>query len=112
MPAGRRRLRAIISVGLALALLGALVFALRLGLLLLGAGPVAPSPPVERWMTPRYVARQFDVPAEFVARTLGIDPRDSRHRSIAAIARARGESAEALAARLATAIAERAGEGR
>jgi len=111
-PFNRRRLRRLAAGGLALALLASLVFALRLGLLLIDPGPAPPSPSVEGWMTPRYVARQFDVSPQFVARTLGIDPRHPQHRSIAAIARARNESPDALAARLAAAIAARAGEAR
>ena len=51
----------------------------------------------EHWMTPRYVARSWDMPPDRVAEALGLDPETHpRRQTLAAIAEARGVPVEVL----------------
>lgn len=57
------------------------------------------------WMTPRYVARSWDVPPAVVAEAIGVTmERSRRPQTLEDIAEARGETVEALAARIDAAI--------
>ncbi|WP_157966215.1 hypothetical protein [Oceanibium sediminis] len=60
---------------------------------------------VAGWMTPRYVARSWDVPPEVIAEALGVPlERPRRPLTLEDIASAQGESVEAVAARVEAAI--------
>lgn len=97
----RRRPRQVIAAALAIALIAAVIFLTRLaGLVVAPPG----DPRIEGWMTPRYVARRFEVAPDLVARTLGVTPGSARHKTIRAIARERGVAPGALAAELTDAI--------
>ena len=69
-----------LRLGLAVALLLAMLFLLRAALVLSGWGP-DPARPVEGWMTPRYLVRVYEIPPETLAPALGLAsgeaPRDS-----------------------------------
>jgi hypothetical protein len=71
--------------GLALGI--ALLFALRLVLVVTLWGPAAERP-IQGWMTPRYVVRSYDLPPEAVAEVLGIEPGSAAGQSIESLARA------------------------
>lgn len=60
----------------------ALVFAIKLGLALMqwAAGP-PPDPPLEGWMTPRFVAHSWNVPPELIGQILDM-PQDGTGRRI------------------------------
>lgn len=60
--------------------------------------------PIEGWMTLGYVAHSYHVPPHILFRALGMQPGPPEHRNIAALARTRGESVDAVAARLNHAI--------
>ena len=62
-----------LTLGLALAITLALVFAVRTVLLLAGWGP-DPARPVEGWMTPRYLVRVYGIEPDRLAPVLGIEP--------------------------------------
>lgn len=59
--------------------------------------------PIERWMTLGYVAHSYHLPPHVLNEALGLPARPD-HRPIGVIARARGESVDAIAARLRYAI--------
>lgn len=67
---------------------------------------VPKDPPIAGWMTPRYVVRAWDVPPEVVATALGLEGSGiGRRITLSELAADRGETPEALAARLEAAIA-------
>lgn len=85
----------------------ALVFAIKLGLTLLHWTAEPPQdPPLEGWMTPRFVARAWDVPPDVVARALEV-PQDGTGRRITldALAQSRGQTLPDLVKALEAAIA-------
>jgi hypothetical protein len=59
----------------------------------------ASNPPVEPWMTPRYIAKSWDVNPDKLAQFLDIQKTEKRP-SIADIAKAQGRSVDALIAEL------------
>lgn len=84
----------------------ALVFAIKLGVALMhwAAGP-PPDPPLEGWMTPRFVAHNWDVPPDVVAQLLDM-PQDGTGRRVTleALAKSRGQSLSEMIADLEAAI--------
>ncbi len=57
------------------------------------------------WMTPRYVARSYDVPPEVVLAALGIEKGPPRRVSLESLAEAQGMSLAQMQARLQEAVA-------
>lgn len=57
------------------------------------------NPPIEPWMTPRYIAKSWDVPPDKLANFLQFQQTDKRP-SIADIAKAQGRSVDELIAQL------------
>jgi hypothetical protein len=55
-------------------------------------------PPVEGWMTPRYIVHSYDIDPEVLARVLDKQPGESPHDTLAEIAKARGMAVADLAA--------------
>lgn len=101
---GRIARHPLLAAGFALALVLTLVFAVRLGL---GAlhWSAARDATIEGWMPVGHVARSWDVPRETLAEAIGIDPGSAPRQSLARIAATRGESLEAVIARIEAAIA-------
>lgn len=93
------RQRAVLRLALAGFLLLALFFALRLALLV-AAGPPDPSRPIEGWMTPRYIARAYDLPPESIAQTLGLEPGSTPRLPLARLAAAQGRDLSEILAQL------------
>lgn len=90
-----------------IACLAVLFFAVRLAVFTIyWSDPAHRDLPVEAWMTPGYVAMSWDVPKEFVADTLGLDPEAGGRRSLETIAAARGVAVSALIADLEAALAD------
>lgn len=56
--------------------------------------------PIEAWMPPRYVGMSYGIPADVLAPLLGLEPGEDRHLTMGAIAAARGQSLEDLAAEI------------
>lgn len=94
-------------IALAVALLVAAVFALRLTHAALSWHEVPHEQSIERWMTPRFVVRSWDVPPDLVAATLALD-RDGigRRVTLQALADERGIPPERLIDALEAAIAD------
>lgn len=96
-----------LAIALAVALLLAAVFALRLTHAALNWHEVPHDQSIESWMTPRFVVRSWDVPPELVAETLAID-RDGigRRVTLQTLADERGIPPERLIDALEAAIAD------
>ena len=97
--------RALLAV-LALALIGTLIFAVRLATsTALWRDPPQPNEPIAGWMTPRYVARSWDVPPEVIAAALALEHDGSgRKITLAELAAQRGTDPATLTAELTLAI--------
>ena len=78
-----------LRVGLLVSAVVAMIFALRLAVLILGWGP-DPARPIEGWMTPRYVVRVYDLPPEDVSRVLGLSPGTAPRLTLERIAETQG----------------------
>jgi hypothetical protein len=61
-------------------------------------------PEIAGWMTPRYIQRTWNVPADALAEALQIEPREARRKTISELAVERGETAPELAERLESVI--------
>ena len=73
---------------------------------------VAQEQPIAPWMTPRYVARSWDVPRETMMEILGLEAGNPRRRTLADIAAEQGVTVEDYIARIEAGIAAfRAGRG-
>lgn len=96
-------------LGFVIAVLVMLFFTLRLALsAVYWSDPDHLRQPPERWMTPGYIARSWNLPPEDVASTLGLDPDiAARRQTLDEIATARGVSIESLIADLAAHLEER-----
>lgn len=96
----------VLSALLALAVLATVGFGLRLGVSTLRwSDPAVHDQPIAGWMTPRYVARSWEVPPEVVAEALALGRDGSGRRvTLEALAAQRGVSVASLAAALAAAI--------
>lgn len=64
------------------------------------------SHPVEPWMTPRYIARSYNLPPAQVAEALGIPRGDSPRKPLAEIAEEQGISVETLITAIEAALRE------
>lgn len=102
-----RRFRWLIRAGFALALLGTLVFTVRLGAdLLYWSDPARQDQPLAGWMPLGYVARSWDVPREVLVEAARL-PEDQRpRRTLEAIALQRGIPLPALIAEIEAAITQ------
>lgn len=89
-----------------LALLASLFFGVRAAMFHWdrpGAGD--PAQPIAAWMTPRYIARTWDVPPDILLETLNIERTgDGRPPTLEKIARDRGIPVETLIAEIETAL--------
>jgi hypothetical protein len=101
----------ILSALFALALLGTALFGLRATVSTLRwADPARQDQEIAGWMTPRYVARSWDVPPELVAAALGLQQDGTgRRATLQEIAEARGLPLAALVSALEAAIADHRG---
>lgn len=101
----RRRLL-ILGLGLASAL--ALFFAVRAVVFtVMWFDPDRGRLPVKGWMTPRYIARSYDLPREALADVLGLAPGETPRAPLHQIARESGVPVEALIARIEALLAQR-----
>lgn len=101
MPRPRNRL---LTFAFGLALVLVLAFGVRVATGWLGWRGQS-DPPLADWMPMGYVARSWDIPREVLAEALGIPPGSAPRRTLAQIAADRGETPEALIARIEAAIA-------
>lgn len=99
----RPRPKRLLSAVFVLALVLALLFAVRLTVNLLH-WPADGDGRIEGWMPVGYVARAAQVPRDVLAGALGLDPGASPRQSIARLAAALGETEEEVIARLEAAI--------
>jgi hypothetical protein len=76
---------------------------------LVWSDPIHHRQPVEAWMTPRYVARSWDIPREDMIGLLGLTPEtvDRRRRTLEEIAADQGVSVDEIIARIEAYVAAR-----
>lgn len=94
-------------VGLAFALVVALIFAVRLAMFTIyWADTAHRDQPIAGWMTPGYVSHSWDVPPELIRAALPAAPapRPGTHPTLSQIAEAEGVPLSDLIARLQVAI--------
>lgn len=85
-------------------------FALRLAAFsLYWADPAHQDPPLEGWMTPRYVALSYDLPPEVVRDALRIEAVEGERRTLKAIAEGSELTIEAIQRRINAAAQSREG---
>jgi hypothetical protein len=71
------------------------------------SNPAKLDQPLQDWMTPRYVGRSYNVPAEVVQRAFGLERPDVPRRiSLDAILEEQGSTLDELQSRLDAAVAE------
>lgn len=91
----------LIALGFLLALVAVLFFSVRLvGSVIYWSDPTHQAMTPEPWMSPGFLERSWDLPPESLASVIGIDPAETRGRSLAEIARDQGETVEELIARI------------
>ncbi|MHA6326346.1 hypothetical protein [Roseivivax sp. CAU 1753] len=92
------RNHALLSTGFAVSLAVTLVFLVRLIVsTVVWSDPDLIRQPIAGWMTPRYVAKSWQVPPDTVATALGLDKdRTGRRLTLEEIAAAQGRSLDAL----------------
>ncbi|MFZ9200377.1 MAG: hypothetical protein ACO22Z_13670 [Paracoccaceae bacterium] len=98
-----------LALGFVLALALTIFFALRIAMGALIWSPSATGP-LEGWMTVGYVAQVRDVPRTVLAQAIGIAPGSHPRQSLQRLAQERGESLDALIARLEAASAQYHGD--
>lgn len=103
----RAMIRRVLLSVLALALIGTLFFAVRLATsTALWRESSEPDAPIAGWMTPRYIARSWDVPPDVIAAALALEYDGSGRRiTLAELAAERGIDLATLTADLTLAIA-------
>lgn len=103
----------VLTVAMALALLLATVFALRLGIAVLHWNAAPTDPELAGWMTPRFVAHSWKVPPEVILQSLTLEPDGfGRRITLAELALARSTPLPVLLEHLQADIAaHRAGHG-
>jgi hypothetical protein len=99
--AGAARHHPLIAAILAVALVLALGFALRLAF---GPSPDARDPDLAGWMPLGYVAHTWDIPRDVLAQALGLEPGATPRRNLRRLAEERGEPLDRLLARVEAAI--------
>ena len=102
----------ILTTGFIIAVLFSVMFAIRsVVFVVYWSDPDHRNVALESWMTPRYIARSWDIPPEVVLSALGTDEMPGRRLSLEDIARNLGISEEELEKRIHdAAIAYRAGQ--
>lgn len=105
-PRARLRRRPLALAAFVLLALLAAALMLRAVMVVVHMGGPAPAglPPLEGWMTPRYVARIAGLPPEAMQQVLDLPAGDGRRVTLAEIAAARGEPLEAFLARIGAAL--------
>jgi hypothetical protein len=94
------------TLALGVALLLALVFALRFGMAIRQWSVAATDPDLAGWMTPRFVAHSWNVPPEAILQSLPLAPDETGRRvTLAELAEARGVPLAQLLEELRLAIA-------
>lgn len=102
----RFRQRPIATIVFLLAALIAVAFIVRGAMFAIWwSDPAHRDQAIEGWMTPRYVARSWDVAPTVVGDALGFDGPPARRRTLAEIAAERGVPLDDLAAAIEAAIA-------
>lgn len=103
----RAMIRRVLLAVLALALIGTLFFAVRIATsTALWREPAEPDAPIAGWMTPRYIARSWDIPPDVIAAALALEhDGGGRKITLAELAAERGTDIATLTADLTLAIA-------